>query len=84
MRTTSPLDRVAELELRRRAFCILAFPQWCREASSLRDETRVTGAGARTASFAVPYPRREPCAGIPLARIWARAVSNDHPYRASL
>jgi hypothetical protein len=23
MRTTSPLDRVAELELRRRAFCIL-------------------------------------------------------------
>ena len=32
---------------------------------------RVTGAGARTASFAVTHPRREPCAGIPLARIWA-------------
>ena len=30
---------------------------------------RVTGAGARTASFAVTHPRREPCAGIPLARI---------------
>ena len=34
-------------------------------------ETRVTSAGARTASFAVTHPRREPCAGIPLARIWA-------------
>ena len=32
---------------------------------------RVTAAGARTASFAVTHPRREPCAGIPLARIWA-------------
>jgi hypothetical protein len=32
---------------------------------------RVTSAGARTASFAVTHPRREPCAGIPLARIWA-------------
>jgi hypothetical protein len=32
---------------------------------------RVTGAGARTASFAVTHPRWEPCAGIPLARIWA-------------
>ena len=32
---------------------------------------RVTGAGARTASVAVTYPRWEPCAGIPLARIWA-------------
>src|SRR5712691_3574378 len=28
-------------------------------------ETRVTGAGARTARFAVTYPRWEPCAGIP-------------------
>src|SRR4029079_13850165 len=32
---------------------------------------RVTSAGGRTASFAVTHPRREPCAGIPLARIWA-------------
>ena len=32
---------------------------------------RVTSAGARTASFAVTHPRREPCAGIPLARVWA-------------
>ena len=31
--------------------------------------------------FAVTHPRREPCAGIPLARIWAGAVSNDRPYR---
>jgi hypothetical protein len=41
MRMIFPLDRVAELELRRRAFCILApthigFPQWCREASGPR------------------------------------------------
>ena len=33
--------------------------------------------------FAVMHPRWEPCAGIPLARIWAGAVSNDRPYRAS-
>jgi Multicopper oxidase len=33
--------------------------------------------------FAVTHPRWEPCAGIPLARIWAGAVSNDRPYRAS-
>jgi group II intron reverse transcriptase/maturase len=33
--------------------------------------------------FAVTHPRWEPCAGIPPARIWAGAVSNDRPYRAS-
>jgi integrase/recombinase XerD len=29
--------------------------------------------------FAVRHPRWEPCAGIPLARIWAGAISSDRP-----
>ena len=33
--------------------------------------------------FAVTHPRLEPCAGIPPARIWAGAVSDDSSYRAS-
>ena len=36
--------------------------------------SRVTGAGAYTATFAVTHPRWEPCAGKPHARFWAGGV----------
>jgi hypothetical protein len=36
--------------------------------------SRVTGAGAYTATCAVTYPRQEPYAGKPHVRIWARGV----------
>ena len=36
--------------------------------------SRVTGAGAYTATYAVIHPRREPYAGKPHVRIWAGGV----------
>src|SRR6516164_2794114 len=33
--------------------------------------SRVKGAGAHTATYAVPHPRQEPYAGKPHVRIWA-------------
>jgi len=36
--------------------------------------SRVTGAGAYTATFAVTHPKWEPCAGKPHARFWAGDV----------
>ena len=36
--------------------------------------SRVTCAGAYTATFAVTHPRWEPCAGKPHARFWAGGV----------
>ena len=36
--------------------------------------SRVKGAGAYTATFAVTHPRWEPCAGKPHARFWAGGV----------
>src|SRR6516225_7171554 len=40
--------------------------------------SRVTGAGAYTATFAVTHPRWEPCAGKPHARFWAGACDETH------
>ena len=47
-------------------------------------ETRVTGAGARTASATTlcrHIPRLKPCAGIPLAQIWAGGGRKTVPPR---
>jgi hypothetical protein len=49
----------------------------CEPAQHVLDSepgSRVTGAGAYTATYAVTHPRREPYAGKPHVRIWAGGV----------